>query len=64
MTNAEKRILHIYGFSEDEFSRLRVKAAQSDLTISKYCYQLLKERTANFSDIELERNKKKDDNAT
>lgn len=59
MTNAERRILHIYGFSEDEFSKLRVKAAQSDMTISKYCYQLLKERTNGFTDIELEKNKTK-----
>jgi hypothetical protein len=58
MTSAERRILTIYGFSEDEYSRLRVKAAQHDMTLSKYCYQLLKERTANFSDINLEKNKK------
>lgn len=60
MTNAERRILHIYGFSEDEFSKLRVKAARCDMTISRYCYQLLKERTKDFTDIELEKNKEND----
>jgi len=60
MTNAEKRILHIYGLSEEEFSKLRVKAAQTDMTLSKYCYQLLKERTKNFTEIDIERNKKND----
>ena len=59
MTNAERRILHIYGFSEEEFSKLRQKAARHDMTISKYCYLLLKERTKNFTEIDIERNKKK-----
>lgn len=52
---SERRILHIYGFSEEEFSKLRVKAAQADMTISKYCYHLLREKTENFTDIELKK---------
>ncbi len=59
MTTPEREIIHVYGLTAEQKSKLRVAAAQADMTLSKYCYQLLKERTEDFTDIKLKGNAKK-----